>query len=241
MARTFFILLVFTIFGTTKVFGDSRAFVWTYEYQTMERGHAEVEHYMTLSTPDVADVHGNIKTEHQLELEIGMNERFDFAIYQIFSQSPGDALRYEGFKLRSRTRLGDLGGDLLRPIVYLEYKAGQDFLKQKFEFKPIVGMHFGTMNLAINPIFELEKNDAGTREWEFKPGYSIGFGVRTSKLVQVGVEAFGDENGNYLGPVISHGRGDLWASFGSGFAVGNLESGESEMKLRLIIGIGVAK
>jgi len=65
---------------------DQRFFVWTYEYKTVDRGEVEFEHYYTTSHPNLLELSNDIKIGHQFELEIGMNERFDFAIYHQFEQ-----------------------------------------------------------------------------------------------------------------------------------------------------------
>lgn len=73
-------------------YSDQRIYVWTYEYKTMHRGEAEFEHYFTLSTPKLDKMEGQTSVEHQLELEVGMTDHFDFAIYQVLKQNPGDKL-----------------------------------------------------------------------------------------------------------------------------------------------------
>ena len=55
----------------------------------MEPGKAELEHYLTFQGKDRMHTKDAVKVVHNLELEIGMNERFDVGIYQDFSQSPG--------------------------------------------------------------------------------------------------------------------------------------------------------
>jgi len=97
------IVLVAKFYLAIAAFADQRFYVWTYEYKILERGRGEVEDYFTLSTPDMGHVEGTMAAEHQLELEVGMTERYDFAIHQVFKQNPGQSLKYEGFKLRSGT------------------------------------------------------------------------------------------------------------------------------------------
>jgi len=220
-----------------SVSADDRKFVWTYEYQTMPRGSAEVEHYLTLTSPDGGSMAGKTSVEHAFELEIGMNDRFDFGLYQVFKQSPGASLKYTGFKARGRYRTGDINGDWLKPVIYVEYQGVPDFSSYKLEFKPIVGKTYGMWVTALNPKVELVGKADGSSEWEW--GYTGGGAVLLHHLFGLGVEAQGSEKGHYVGPSISHGGDGLWISLGSGFALGDVDPGEPEVKIRLLIGVHV--
>ncbi len=229
------IYILVSIFGfNSEVLADKRSYVWTYEYQTMEKGKAEVEIYFTLSSPDLKKIKGNIGSEHMIELEVGMTERFDFSIYQIFNQNPNEGLKYNGFKLRSRYKFGEKGKYIFDPLIYIEYKGVPDFSDHVIEFKLILARDIGRFNISLNPIFELERED----EWEFNPEYAIGMSYEISRLFRVGFEAKGSENGHYIGPVISHGREDLWVTLGSAFHIGEINKGNPEFQIRMLVGIG---
>ena len=88
---------------TAICMADQRHFVWTYEYKTVNQGEVEFEHYYTTSYPNVSELSDGIKIGHQIELEIGMNKRFDFAVYHQFEQH--ESLIYKGYKLRGRYTL----------------------------------------------------------------------------------------------------------------------------------------
>lgn len=214
---------------------DQRFYVWTYEYKTVGKGEAEFESYLTLSTPDVGKIEGSMSSEHQLELEVGMTDRFDFSVYQIFSQEPEEELKYKGYKLRARYKIGESKRYILDPLIYLEYKGKPDFSEHAIEFKLILARDIERVNLSLNPILELEKED----EWELVPEYALGISYQVHQLLRVGIEAKGSEYGHYMGPVISHGREDLWVALGSAFKIGEIEKGKPELQLRLLLGIGL--
>jgi len=235
----FFVTLLFTFFlieVTFPVIGyaDNRSYVWTYEYQTVSRGEAELESYFTLSTPDRRRMSGTTTTEHMIELEVGMTERFDFAVYQIFSQSPGQSLHYDGFQLRARYRIGEKGEFFFDPLFYLEYKGVPDFSESALETKLILARDFGRLNIALNPIVVFEFGE----EDNVEPEYAIGARYSINRLLRIGIEAKGSEDGHYIGPVISHG-GKYWIALGSAFKVGSVESGKPGFELRMIFGIGL--
>ena len=79
-------IIIAIITMATFCIADQRFFVWTYEYKTVDRGEVEFEHYYTTSHPNLLELSNDIKIGHQFELEIGMNERFDFAIYHQLEQ-----------------------------------------------------------------------------------------------------------------------------------------------------------
>ncbi|MFQ5869378.1 MAG: hypothetical protein ACE5JC_05705 [Candidatus Zixiibacteriota bacterium] len=228
-------LSVLVFWLASEAFADRRSYVWTYEYKTVEKGEAEVESYFTLSTPDIGKIKGTMGSEHQIELEVGMTEHFDFSIYQVFSQNPGEGLEYKGFKLRSRYRIGEKGRYILDPLIYLEYKGKPDFSEHGVEFKLVLAKDAGRFNIALNPVFEFERK----QEWEFEPEYAVGISYEIGELLRVGLEAKGSEDGDYLGPVVSHGREDLWVTLGSAFQVGEIEDGKPEFQIRMLLGVGL--
>ena len=214
---------------------DQRHFVWTYEYKTVNKGEAEFEHYYTTSYPNSSDLSDRNTTEHQLELEIGMNERFDFAIYHQFEQKDSQ-LNYKGYKLRGRYRFAEKNQYLLDPLLYVEYHGKPDFSEHGIETKLILAKETEKMIVSINPVLEIEIKDD---ENEIEIEYAAGLTYKLNRLFYAGIEFKGSEYGNYWGPTISHGTHDIWFSLGSAFALGTLKEGKSEMEIRMIIGIGL--
>jgi hypothetical protein len=229
-----FIIFVFAFLFSNIAFGDKRFYVWTYEYKTIGEGESEVESYFTLSTPDIEKIKGTMSSEHQIELEIGKTKRFDIAIYQIFNQEPNEEFKYRGFKLRLRYKIGEKGKYFFDPLIYLEYKGKPDFSEHGIEFKIILAKDIGRFNISLNPILEIERED----EWEFEPEYAIGMSYEINQLLRLGLEAKGSKNGHYIGPVISHGRDNLWVALGSAFKISEIKEKKPEFQIRMILGIG---
>lgn len=215
--------------------GDQRSYVWTYEYQTLPRGEAELEYYFTISAPDSSSMKTNVTTEHKVEYEVGMTEHFDFAIYQVFEQTPEEDLQYKAFQLRARYRFGQKGDHFADSLVYLEYEGVPDFSEHVIEAKWVLAKDIGRLNIALNPILEYEIGD----ENKIEPKYALGVSYRMNDLLRLGVEAKGGEDGHYVGPVISHGKGRFWATLGSAFAVSSVEDDKPEFQIRMLLGIGL--
>ncbi|NQV37078.1 MAG: hypothetical protein HQ509_03620 [Candidatus Marinimicrobia bacterium] len=215
---------------------DTRAFVWTYEYNTMPAGEAEIEHYLTFESQNRDTLEGYITSKHDLEIEIGMNDRFDMGIYQSFQQDPNGILTYSGFKLRGRYRLGVKGKWILDPLIYIEYKGKPDFHEHEIESKLILAKSIDKLTIAVNPVWEMEFDDGKTEiAWK----YNAGISYRVSSLVGLGVEFKGGESGHYWGPVISHGGEGLYVALGSGFSYTVVKEGKPELMIRMIMGIGL--
>lgn len=232
--RTVWAGLLLSAFAASPGSSDQRSFVWTYDYQTMERGTAELETYFTLSTPDLGTMEGRTSAEHQVEVEVGMTDRFDFAVYQVFAQAPGEDLAYRGFKLRGRYRLGEKGRSFFDPLLYLEYQGSQDLAEQAVEGKLVLGRNLGKLRLALNPTLELELEDG---EWEAVPEYAVGLSYELHPLLLLGLEAKGSRHGHYVGPVLAHGEEDLWMTIGAAIGAGAVDRGKPELQVRALMGI----
>jgi len=215
---------------------DKRSYVWTYEYQTMEAGEVELEHYLTFSTPSSESFNSITTTEHNVEIEVGMTDRFDFSIYQVFKQAPESEFQYSGYKLRFRYRLGEKGDYFVDPLLYFEYKGKPDFSEHGYEGKLILAKDFGNINIALNPVIEYEYEDD---EWESEVKYNAGISYKFGGLLKIGLETRGGENGHYVGPVISHGTGKAWIALGSAFAITDIKNNKPEMMIRMILGINL--
>ena len=224
--------VIFSI--STICVADQRHFVWTYEYKTVNKGEVEFEHYYTTSYQDAADLSNGTVVNHQLELEIGMNERFDFAVYHNFEQK--DSLTYKGYKLRFRYRLGEQNQYLMDPLLYFEYHGKPDYSEHKIEAKLILAKETERVIVAFNPVLEVEIED-GKKETETE--YAAGLTYKLNRLLHAGIEFKGSTNGHYWGPTISHGTHDIWFSLGSSFALGTVKESKPEMEIRMIMGVGL--
>ncbi len=225
------VIALVAVLTASNLAADQRSYVWTYEYLTVPRRQAELETYFTLSSLDQGRFTGNTGVEHRIEFEVGMTDRFDFAVYQIFEQAPEQDLRYKGFQLRARYRFGEKGKYLLDPLIYVEYKGVGDLSEHALETKLILAKDLGRFNLALNPIVEFEFGPDG----EAEPEYAVALSYGVSKLLRFGLEAKGSENGHYIGPVISHG-GRYWVALGSAFKISDISTGKPEAQIRLLMG-----
>jgi len=210
---------------------DQRSFTRVYEYSTLERGRAELEHYLTFSAPS-GRFGGQSSVEHQVELEMGMNDHFDVGIYQVFVQAPGTGLAYDEIKLRGRYRIAEKGQYPVDILVYLEGVNSADSSRQEVEAKLVLAHDFGAVTLSVNPVFEAVKTDG----WETEPGYAVGLAWKPLPLLSLGAEAYGDRDAHYAGPVLAHGNGNFWMALGMAMRYAGTDEHGPKTAIRLLTG-----
>jgi hypothetical protein len=229
------LILAGALAAATSARADRRTYVWTYEYQTKPPGGVELEHYLTSKTGDF-DVVGSTTWEHRLELEIGLTDRWDVSVYQIFNQPAEGGFQYDSFQLRTRIRLGEAGQWPVDPLFYFEYRRPQNLIKpNKLEGKVILARDFNPVNVAVNLIEEV-KFGPGT-DWE--TGYTVGVSVEPHPVAKLGAEATGKlavEGGeaHYLGPTVSVAREGWFYTVGLGIGLNEYAKG---VQARAILGI----
>ncbi len=214
---------------------DRRSYVWTYEYHTMPKGMAEIEYYLNTEVPDMS--HSSVNTwKHQVELEYGITDYWDVSMYQVFKQinnATTSDFEYEGFKVRTRYRLGESGMYLLDTLLYLEYIRNDDFSKPNvLEGKLILAKDIGRLNLVYNQILEQEVESDGETEHEYAAGVSYEF----TPAFRLGLESKGNytEDKYYLGPTISWGQEKFWLSLGLAWGMNDRSS---DFLSQMILGI----
>jgi hypothetical protein len=223
------------LLATAPARADRRSYVWTYEYQTKPPGGVELEHYMTAKTGDLG-VKSETAWEHRVELEIGLTDRWDFSIYQIFNQPAGGAFHYDSFQLRTRYRIGETGQYPADPLLYFEYRRPQDLTSpNKIEGKLILARDFQKLNIAANLIEEVKF--APGSEWE--TGYAAGVSFEPHPVAKIGAEAFGKlvtdgHEAHYFGPTVSVAREGWFYSVGLGFG---LNEHADDLQARAILGV----
>ncbi len=233
--RFFILFSLFLIFAAQNSYSDMRSFVWTYEYLIMDKGKAEIEHYMTILVPKKTDFKGKASIEHKLEVEVGMTNHFDFSVYQNFIQKPDETFQYTGFDFRARFKIGEKDQFILDPLIYLEYGSNFNLSSHKLEGKLILAKNIGDFIFAINPIFEIEYED----ETELSFSYAMGLCYEFSSLFRTGIEFKGDKNAHYVGITFSHGKENLWVAASPTIIISDNPKSKPEFMFRMILGLGL--
>ena len=123
IAAVFTICLLGTAGISENALADRRSYVWTYEYQTMPKGMAEIEYYLTEEQINIEKTRPNT-WKHWIELEYGITDHWDISMYQQFKQSnttKSSTFEYDGFKIRTRYRFLEKDKLPVDTMLYLEY------------------------------------------------------------------------------------------------------------------------
>ena len=227
--------LILIIGVAANSFADRRAYVWTYEYQTMPKGMWELEYYLTTEVPDKNK--SNINTwKHWLEIEYGLTDNWDISMYQQFKQSnkkTGSDFEYDGFKIRTRYRISEKDKLFIDTLLYLEYIRDDDFSKANvLEGKIVLAKDIGNVNVAYNQIIKQELESDGETEHEYASGVTYAI----LPYFKLGLESKGSYTKEkfYLGPTVSVATGKFWVSFGAAFG---LNDRSDDIQTRMIFGI----
>ena len=217
-----------------RSYADWRRYVWTYEYQTMREGTAEIEYYLT-EEQKKADDSEQSAWKHQLELEYGITDHLDISMYQMFRQSNTDSantFEYDGFKLRTRYQILEKNELPVDALLYLEYIRNDNLEKPNIlEGKLVLAKDIAKFNIAYNQIIIQELESGGETEHEFAAG--IRYGI---KSLSIAMESKGNYTAGkyYAGPTLSWDTERFWVAIG---ALGGLSGKSDDLQTRMIMGI----
>lgn len=216
-------------------YADRRSYVWTYEYMTVHKGHAELEYYLTAKVPDIHNYDDKNSWENLAELEYGLTDHWDISVYQRWQQTntrTDDKFEYTGSKLRTRYRIGEKGMYPLNVLLYMEYirPDGSD-ASEAIEGKLILAKDIGRFNVSYNQIIEAGINNNGEIEHE----YAAGLNYELSPTWKFAIESTGNltEDKYYIGPTVSWAHQRFWIGLG---ALRGLNDRSDDLRARLIMG-----
>lgn len=241
MARLAVVATLLVLASSGPASADLRSFTHTYEYSTVPEGKTAVElwHTQGRTTWD--------KTSPQffqyiLEIEHGITDHWDFALYSVFEQASGDAMTAEAFhyaetKLETRYRFADRGEWPVDTLIYAE--VAKEFGESVYELegKVIGARDFDKLTVAANAIVEIKVgNDVAETEPEL--GFALGATYQVHPKFRLGGETWGalEEGELYLsaGPAVSWApASNLWFAVTAGFGISEAE----KFAVRGIVGI----
>jgi len=220
-------------FAAVPAHADRRAYATTYEAVTAPKGELDVEMWSTYARDgEVLDGPASKGFRNMLELEYGLTDRWDLALYNLFDTTSASAdTGYAGAKLETRYRLLPAGSWILDPVIYFELQLlRRGDAREKFETKLILARDQGPWNVAFNLAAEAEH--LLTSEWIPETEYALGVSRELGgPALKAGLELFGKaekppgesvELFAWTGPALSwatrfdaamHG---LWATLGAG-------------------------
>lgn len=243
------LLSVPALIGSSSARADRRLFTSTYEYKTVPEGHTALEFWHTESR-DTWDANTSQHMEHILEIEHGITDHWDAALYTILTQDaagvghdgaaePGAPLSLHAMNIETRYRFADRGE---WPVDVLAYgEVSKEFGESVYEIegKAIVARDFDALLVAANVIGAVEVGH-DVPETELELGWAVGASYELHPKFNLGIETFGsyeEEKGAQalIGPAFAFApSGGLWATFTAGFG---LNDNSPAMQGRLILGV----
>ncbi len=221
--------LVFLMAFAGVAGADQKNYVWTYDYSSLAKDSAEIEFYQTAVTRD-RKVSGSSDWQQQIELEYGITDRLDAALYEMYERPVDGTLDYAGYKFRLRYRVAEKNQLPLDVVLYAEHQENV-IEPNAFEGKLIFAKDIGKVNIAYNQIYERQYN-TGVGEHE----YAAGVSYEVLPFLRLGVESKGSyKEGEYaVGPTLAWVGGRIWANIG---AVFSLNDKTNDREVRFLLGV----
>jgi hypothetical protein len=207
-----------------------RTFVWTEEYGTLAKGNAEVEYWSTAVTRDTRERNAS-DWNQKLEIEYGVTDRFNVALYQVFEQAAdSNTLTYVGYNVELKYRIAEANVLPIDVLLYAEREVST-VEGNVTEGKVILAKEIGNLSLAYNQIYEYVSK-TGTGEYS----YAAGVGYSVVPWLKIGLESKGSfKYGEYAaGPTLSWMGNRIWADIGAVFA---LNHNTNDREVRFLMGI----
>ena len=127
---------------------DRRYYGETYTASIAPKGSLDLELWSTFHDAP-RDGSAPALWRHQIELETGLTDRWDVAVYNIWRQNQGESVQYEALQGETRYRLTEPGAWFVDTVLYLEVR--KEFLEDRplaIEEKLILSKDLGRLNLA---------------------------------------------------------------------------------------------
>ncbi|HEY6106549.1 MAG TPA: hypothetical protein VIV59_11235 [Anaeromyxobacteraceae bacterium] len=207
---------------------DRRYYGETYSAAIAPPGGLDLELWTTFHQAPPAG--GTDFWRTQIELETGILNRWDVALYNVLRSEAGQGTRYEALKLESRYGLADPGAWPVDVVLYLEVM--KEFIVDRpfaLEGKVIAARDLGPLNLSLNLVAEQELVPGGGTETEL--GGAFGASLELLPALRIGAEVFGDrtrvsaggtvawESHAWAGPALSVAALQGWLVLAAGFGL----------------------
>jgi hypothetical protein len=201
---------------------DRRSFVRSYEYATQPQGNLEFELWNDVIREGAWDA---AATAHRFELEYGITDHWDAALYHVFAQPSGASFRFDSWRLETRYRLAEKGEWPIDVMLYFEVERPADFAQPfETEQKLILEKDFGRFALVTNLVGEQKFLRAADKHlWEIDLGarFEVSPALRLAAEAWTIHETVGGRTTStwFAGPSLSVATGKFWLQIGAGFGL----------------------
>lgn len=243
MRITIGISLTLALLASPAARADRRTFVRAYEVATQPKGNLEFELWNDIDAPRPGGF-DQASTTHRLELEYGLTDRWDLALYHVLAQAPGEGLHFDSWRAETRYRLAEKDEWPVDVMLYFELERPALFAEPwETEEKLILEKDFGRVGLVANLVAEqkfLHANEGHLYEIDLGARYEV------VPALRVGVEAWtiqrtvaGNTRGSWFaGPSLSLATAKIWIQLGAGIGLG-IGEGDATAQVRSVLGFNL--
>ncbi len=208
---------------------DRRTMIRAYEYQTQPQGNLEFELWNEFATPRSSFADSLIT--HKLELENGLTDRWDVALYHVFlqggPQAAAEPFHFDSWRLETRYRFLDRGVLPVDLMLYFEVERPAS-LGEPCEIgqKIILEKSFGPLAFVSNLVAE-QKLGTGDN-WKYELEIDLGARYEIAPWLRLAGEVWGirEKEGTrgakttfYAGPSVSVATNKFWLQVGAGIGL----------------------
>src|SRR5690349_978884 len=122
------ISLGFALCASAPAWADRRTLIRAYEFETQPQGNLEFELWNDVAAPRSSFQDSTIT--NWLELEYGLTDRWDVALYHVFASGgpqPAEPFHFDSWRLETRYRLAERGDWPVDVMIYGEIERPADF------------------------------------------------------------------------------------------------------------------
>jgi hypothetical protein len=105
---------------------DRRTLIRATEYMTQPEGNLELEFWNDVAAPRNGGF-DQAATLQRIELEYGLTDHWDLALYHVFAQEPGASFRFDSWRLETRYRFLEKNVLPVDVMLYFELERPADF------------------------------------------------------------------------------------------------------------------
>ncbi|HXU64010.1 MAG TPA: hypothetical protein VN962_20065 [Polyangia bacterium] len=237
------VTLLAALAAAASAHATPRPLPFTYIYETLPAGEAEIELYTDVTPLRLVDPSANpamhLVPQYQVEIEYGLTDRLELGLYLVYAPTDLSGFLYaphmtegSGIKQRLRYRFADAGQWPVDTAVYGELVENDHEIE--LEAKVILQRRVGPFRIAANAWAELEYEWAGS-EKALVVNPTAGVVLEKWVTVQPGIEYWmhGEYvNGpgwvikptHYVGPTVMLQFGKVWWSSGVYLRASGLET-----------------
>jgi hypothetical protein len=242
------LLLVLCGVAASNAIAGSRRFTYIYEVTTSPPGDVEIENWVTWKTRKGED-HDFNQVEFRHELEFGITEKFQAAIYLAdWNYHRGMSAGERGFTLNGSAieliyNFTNPAADPIGLAAYQEFKGGYRFFES--ESKLLAQKNLGRFVVAYNATLEAEWEGEGLEEREGEFQQSLGLSYEVNPHLLFGAEfvhevalpdwSEAEASKFFAGPNVSLRRKNYWATI-TALAQITRAGDEPDLQVRTIFG-----